>query len=130
MSSIVQKELSYKIMGLLFSVYSELGNRYQEKYYQRALEQALKNSNINYKKEMPVDLTFKGKIIGKYKLDFLLEDKVVLEVKTVPQLLPKDFTQVLAYLKANNIELGILANFSTDRLSYKRILNSQYKHSD
>jgi len=55
------------------------------------------------------------------------EDKVVLEIKAVPDLRPKDFKQVLAYLIANNLELGILANFRTDRLTYKRILNSKYQ---
>lgn len=126
MSEIVQKELSYKIVGILFSVHSQLGNRYQEKYYQRAIEEALLQEKLQYKKELAVDLLFHNKKIGKYFLDFLIENKIILEVKTVPRLQPKDFQQVLAYLVAHNIELGILANFRTDMLSYKRILNSKY----
>lgn len=124
---IVQKELSYKIVGILFEVHKELGNRYQEKYYQRAIEQALKLSNLKYDKEISVDLMFKGKKIGKYFLDFLIEDAIILEVKAVPILLPKDFKQVLAYLVANNKELGILANFRSESLVYKRILNSKFR---
>lgn len=127
MSEIVHKELSYRIMGILFSVHSQLGNRYQEKIYQRAVEEALKQEKINFKKELQVDLKYNNKRIGKYFLDFLVEDLIVLELKTVDKLNPKDFTQVLAYLVANNIELGILANFRSDRLSYRRILNSKYK---
>jgi GxxExxY protein len=69
---------------------------------------------------------FNDERIGKFFLDFLIENKVVLEVKTVDRLKPKDFKQVLAYLTANNLELGILVNFRTDKLTYKRILNSKY----
>lgn len=129
MPKIIQKELSYKIMGILFSVHSQLGNRYQEKYYQRAIEEALKESGLQYGKELEVDLRYNNKRIGKYFLDFLIEGTLILEIKAVPNFRPKDFTQVLAYLRANNLELGILANFRTERLVYKRILNSKY-HSD
>lgn len=103
-----------------------MGNRYQEKYYQRAIGEGLKKKNLTFKKELSVDLEYDGKKMGKYFLDFLIEDKIVLEVKAVSRLLPKDFKQVLAYLIANNLRLGILANFRTDSLTYKRILNSRY----
>lgn len=130
MSYIVHPELSYKLMGVLFDVHSSLGNRYQEKYYQRAIEEGLKKKNLAFKKELSVDLQYNGKKIGKYFLDFLIEDKIVLEIKVVPRLLPKDFKQVLAYLIAHNLHLGILANFRTDSLTYKRILNSTYNVKD
>lgn len=130
MSEIVQKELSFKIVGILFSVHNQLGNRYQEKYYQRAIEEALKENKILFKKELAVDLKYNTKKIGKYFLDFLIENSIVLEIKTVDQLNPRDFRQVLAYLVANNIQLGILANFRPDRLSYRRILNSKYIRKD
>ena len=126
MSVIVQKELSYKLMGILFSVHSQLGNRYQEKYYQRAIAEALKENNIKYKRELKVDLKYNNKKIGNYFLDFLVENSIVLEIKTVEDFKPIDFKQVLGYLTANNIELGILANFRADKLSYKRILNSKF----
>lgn len=126
MAELVYKELSYKIIGLLFGIHNELGNRYQEKYYQRAVEKALKQNNLTFQKELSTDLEYNGERIGKYFLDFLIENKIVLELKTVRRLNPKDFTQVLAYLKAKNLKLGILVNFRTERLSYKRILNSKY----
>jgi GxxExxY protein len=126
MPKIIQKELSYKIMGILFSVQNQLGNRYQEKYYQRAVEEGLEEEKLKFKRELCVDLKYNDKVIGKYFLDFLIEDRVILEIKAVDCLKPKDFKQVLAYLTANNIELGILANFRTEKLSFKRILNSKY----
>ncbi len=124
MPKIIQKELSYKIVGILFDVHTRLGNRYQEKYYQRAVAEALKENNLKFEKELEVDLKYKDAKIGKYFLDFLIEGKVILEIKTVPRLLPRDFHQVLAYLKARKLELGILANFRPESLIYKRILNS------
>lgn len=127
MTEIIQKELSYEIVGVLFEVHSDLGNRYQEKYYQRAIEESLKIKKIQFKKELPVDLMFGEKKIGKYFLDFLINDSIVLEIKAVPRLNPKDFKQVLAYLISKNLQLGILANFRSDKLTYKRILNSKYK---
>ncbi|MDQ6610774.1 MAG: GxxExxY protein [Bacteroidota bacterium] len=69
MPKIIHKELSYKIVGILFSVHSHLDNRYQEKYYQRAVEQALKESGLHFKKEIAVDLMYNDKKIGKYFLN-------------------------------------------------------------
>jgi len=126
MFAILYKELSYQLVGILFSAHNEPGNRYQEKYYQRAIEVALTAEGIRFTREISVNLQYNGKNIGKYFLDFLIENIIILEIKTVPRLLPKDFSQVLAYLRANNIELEILANFRTERLAYKRILNSHY----
>lgn len=127
MPDIIHKELSFKIVGILFSVHNELGNRYQEKYYQRAVEEALKENGIEFKREIPVDLIYNKKVIGKYFLDFLIENTIILELKAVPYLLPKDFKQLLAYLKANNLQLGMLVNFRNDKLIYKRVINSQFR---
>jgi GxxExxY protein len=130
MSTIIHRDLSYKIVGILFSVHRQLGNRYQEKYYQRAVEQALIENNVRFKKEIVIDLKYNDHKIGKYFLDFLIEDVLILELKAVPRLLPKDFKQVLGYLRANNLELGILANFHPESLVYKRILNSKFAIRD
>ncbi len=121
---IVEKELSYRIMGVLFSVHSALGGRYQEKYYQRAVETAFKHEGLEFKREIEVDLCFQDEKIGKYRLDFLIEKRVVLELKTVPMVDREDYRQVRAYLKSTGLKLGIIANFRGPRLQYKRILNS------
>lgn len=129
MVRIVEKDLSYKIVGLLFDVHNKLGNRFQEKYYQRAIEEAFNQNKIKFQKELVVDLEYNGKKIGKYFLDFLVENKIVLEVKAVPQLKAIDFRQVMAYLKVKKLELGILVNFRPESLVYKRILNSDVMRS-
>ncbi len=123
-SKVIFPELSYKIVGLLFEIHTELGNRYQEKYYQRALEVKLKKNEIPYVKEIPVGLEIDGEKIGKYFLDFLIDDKIIVEFKVKPAFSRNDFQQVLAYLKATDLKLGILVNFYGNSLEYKRILNS------
>ena len=122
---IVEKELSFRIMGILFEVHTDLGGRYQEKYYQRAVETALKHEGLEFEREIEADLSFQGEKIGKYRLDFLIEKRVVLELKTVPFFDREDYRQVRAYLKATGLRLGIIANFRSPRLQYKRILNSE-----
>jgi len=122
MAKLVKKELSYKIIGILFDVYNNLGGGYQEKYYQRAVSQEFKNRDIKFKEQISIPLSFKGISIGRYFLDFLIEDKIILEIKVANKFYIRDVKQVLAYLKATNTSLGILANFNRNNLQFKRIL--------
>lgn len=125
LGKVIEKELSYKIVGILFEVHTKLGDSYQEKYYQRAVEKLLIRDKIKYEKELKIDLTIDEEKIGIYFLDFLIEGRVVLELKAKYKLHPNDFKQVMAYLKRTGKELGILANFKGVKLDYKRILNSK-----
>ncbi len=123
---LVYPELSYKLMGVLFRVQNELGSSYQEKYYQRAIEEELRASNIKFEREKMVPLIFRGVSIGRYFLDFLIEDKIALEIKTIEFFRKAEWKQVRGYLKSINLKLGILVNFNSDKLTYKRILNSEF----
>lgn len=123
-SKVIYPELSYKIVGILFEVHTALGNRYQEKYYQRAVEVKLKKEKIPYAREIAVDLMMDGEKIGKYFLDFLIDDKIIVELKVKSALVKNDFKQISAYLKASNLKLGLLVNFYGNSVEYKRILNS------
>lgn len=123
---IVYPRLSYQLIGVCFKVQKELGGKYQEKYYQRAVEVGLRELGIPYQREVKADIEFSGKKIGRYFLDFVINRKIVLELKAAPQFLKSDFRQVSAYLKAKNLKLGILVNFRGSSLVYKRILNSEY----
>lgn len=127
MAELIYPKLSYKIIGALFSVYNSLGAGYTEKYYQRAVAEALKKEGIKFSREIPVKLQFDGATIGHHHIDFLIEDKIVLELKRTRRLLPKDFKQVLMYLKSTNKRLGILANIGREELEYKRIVNRDFK---
>jgi len=120
---VIYKELSYKIVGCLFDVYNELGYGYQEKYYEKALAEGFKQAGLNYQEQLHIPLTFKDLKIGDYFLDFLVEDKIVVELKKGDRFSIKNIEQVFAYLKAKGLKLGILAQFSTNGLKFKRIVN-------
>lgn len=124
MTKLFHPELSYKIMGILFEVHNRLGGQFEEKYYQRAVEKLLISNKINYQKELRANIIFEGDNIGKYFLDFLIEDKIILELKTVPKLLPIHFRQIKSYLKVKNLKLGILVNLRGSKVQYHRILNA------
>jgi len=123
MAELVYKDLSYKIIGILFNVFNELGYGYQEKYYQRAIALALDKEKLNYIREREIKLNFQNNPIGKYFLDFIIENKIVLEVKVTNQFNSQDIKQVLGYLKGSGLQLGILAIITKEGIKYKRLLN-------
>lgn len=123
MAVLVHPELSFKVMGMLFKIHNKLGSSRTEKIYQRALEHELKGEKVPYKKEKLVKLKYEGNIIGDYFLDFVIDDKIVLELKAKDYYNSKDVNQLIAYLKTLGLPLGILVNFRSDRLKYKRIVN-------
>ena len=126
-NNLIYPDLSYKIMGVLFKVHRKLGNSYQEKYYQRAIESEFQNENIPFKREVLIRLNYGNQDIGKYFLDFVVDAKIALEIKTVPFLRQEYLNQVLAYLNAANLKLGIVANFRSNRLTYRRLVNPRVK---
>jgi GxxExxY protein len=116
-------ELSYQIIGCAYDIYNELGPVHQEKYYQRALAQILKQRNIPFEEQVYSPLKFQGKVIGKLFLDFLIEKKVIVELKKGNYYSKRHIDQVLEYLRTSNLQLAIIINFGSDKVSYKRIVN-------
>ena len=122
-NDIVYPELSYLIVGCLYETYNELGGGYQEKHYQRALEKSFANRNINFISQAPYLIKFKEEVIGRYYMDFVIDDKIVLEIKKGDYFVKSNIKQVQNYLQATNKKLGILANFTNNGIKYIRILN-------
>lgn len=120
---IVYPELSYKLMGALFKVHNKLGPNYQEKYYQRAIEAEFKKQNIKYKREKMIPLSYENESIGRYFIDFIIDNKIALEIKTDEFFRRKYLQQVLDYLSASKLKLAIIVNFRKGKLFYKRIVN-------
>jgi GxxExxY protein len=120
---LLYKELTFKIIGALFKVHNLLGNSLDEKYYQRALAKEFEILGLTFKREQQVKLEYEGVDIGDRYLDFVIGDKVILETKTIPQITNKSLTQLISYLKSTKLRVGILANFRTERLSYRRVVN-------
>lgn len=121
-NKLIFPELSYLIMGVLFEVHNKLGNKFQEKHYQRAIESKLASVGIKFKKEVPVQLTFEGKKLGDFRMDFLIDDKIILETKYVWRITQSDVKQVLRYQQATGLKLAIIANFRHKTLEYRRVV--------
>ena len=122
-NDLLYPELSYQIIGILFEVYNKMGYGYQEKYYQKAISDKLKEINLPFREQFVVEIIFNGNEIGKYFSDFIIENKIILEIKRMDKFLKRDMEQAYAYLKATNLKLGILANFTKRGLQFKRIVN-------
>lgn len=123
MTKLIHPKLSYKINGILFKVYNNLGYGYQERVYQKAIELEFKKNKLGYDRELKINLIYDRHKIGKYYLDFLVDDKIIIEIKTGNYFHKKDYSQIKNYLKVHKLELGILALFSPDKVEIKRILN-------
>jgi GxxExxY protein len=120
---LVYKELCYQIVGVLFDVYKELGHGHPEKTYQRAVAVLLEKRKYKFVEQLYSPVIFEGKVVGKNYMDFLIEDKVVLEIKKGDYFIPSDIDQVNKYLVAKNLQLGILAYFAPRTVHWKRIVN-------
>lgn len=120
---LIYPELSYQIVGILFEVYNQLGPGYHEKYYQRAVAAELKRCRLSFREQVFIPLRFKKETISRQYLDFLIEGKVVLEIKKGDRFSKRNIEQIISYLKAAGLKLGILANFGSKDLKFKRIIN-------
>lgn len=120
---VIYKELSYKIIGAIFEVYNELGYGFKERYYEDAIAKEFENNNISYKRQLPCELKYKNEVIGNFRLDFLVEDKIVIELKQGNFYSKNNFTQVLQYLKTTGFKLAILVNITQQGVKFKRVLN-------
>jgi len=122
-NKVILPELSYNVMGALFEVSNEFGGGYQEKYYYRAVEKALAKRGLQVKAQVYFPLQFQDVKVGSYFVDFLIEDKIVLELKIGSRFRKVDFDQVKAYPKATKTPLGILARFNADGVTFHRVLS-------
>lgn len=120
---VIYKELSYRVIGILFNVYNDLGYGYQEKYYYKAIGHYLERENIKFSKQAPFRIIAKGKIIGRYFIDFIIEDKIVLEIKTGNYFSKRNIEQIKGYLKATGLKLAIIVNFTSNGIKFFRALN-------
>ncbi|MBL3546230.1 MULTISPECIES: GxxExxY protein [Chryseobacterium] len=121
-----ENELSYKIIGAAIEVHKTLGVGLLESAYEAALVYELKTLGLNVKQQISLPLTYKEITIeNAYKIDLIVDDKVIIEVKSVLELHPIFHSQVLTYLKQANIKLGLLINFNNELIKYgiHRIVN-------
>ncbi len=120
------KETTGKIIGAAMEVHKFLGNGFQEVIYQRALAIEFGHWHINYQREFVMPIHYKGNHIGTRRVDFLINDLIALEIKAVIKLEDVHLAQAINYLEAYNLEIGLLINFGSKSLQFKRLLNSKF----
>lgn len=120
---LIYPELSYKIVGCAFEVFNSLGPGQREIYYQKALTIAFKEAKLKFNEQIYYPLTFKNKVIGRNYLDYLVEEKIIVEIKASGHFSKAHFEQVLNYLTISKLKLAILINFGPNEVSYKRVVN-------
>ena len=119
---LIHKELAYRIVGCAMEVHRELGYGFLEKVYENALMVLLKKEGIEAKQQYPISVHFEGVVVGEYFADILVENKILIELKTVERMTNAHYAQLLNYLKATGIQLGLLVNFGPRKLEYKRFV--------
>jgi len=123
MADIIYKDESYAIVGALFNVYNYLGSGFSEIVYKDALELEFSSLNIPFEREKEYSVSYKGIVLShKFYADFVLFDKIILEIKSIDSIHDKHIAQCINYLKVSENRLAILANFHKDLLDHKRIV--------
>ncbi|MDP2939988.1 MAG: GxxExxY protein [Candidatus Omnitrophota bacterium] len=126
---ILYKDLSYKIVGCFYNVFNELGPAHKEQIYHEALRIEFKSNRIEFDDNKKLAVKYKGQGIGVYQPDFIIEDKIIVEIKSVLQM-PKVFEkQLYYYLRGTKYSLGYLVNFGGEKLEIERRIYDKNKDS-
>ena len=118
---LVAEELTAGVIGAFFEVRKDLKPGYLESVYKNALEVALADRGLRVEREVPLDVRFRGRIVGSFRADLLVEQRVLVEAKTVERLHPAHLAQVINYLKVSSLCVALLVNFG-ERFEYKRLV--------
>jgi GxxExxY protein len=123
------EQITKTVIGCAFEVINELGAGFLESVYERALLLALRQKGLAAVPQHPAQVMFRGECVGDFFADIFVEEKVIVELKAVKAIAPEHQAQIINYLNATGIEVGLLINFGNPRLEYKRFTRSkEYKH--
>jgi len=125
---VIYKELSYKIVGILYGVYNELGYGYQEKIYEKAIAECFMEYGIIFRRQAPYLIIFRGNIIGRNYIDFKVDNKIILEIKRGDYFSRKNIEQIKKYLAVTGMKLAILAHFTSNGVKIFRAFNPNNKY--
>jgi len=115
-------KISFAINGCAMEVLNEIGHGFHEKIYENALAVAFINKGLNFSQQKRYDINFLGKVIGTFIPDFVVEDSVILEIKTIERITNHEKGQALNYLRASNLGLGLILNFKHAKLEWHRVI--------
>lgn len=120
-------EITERLIGLFFEVYRELGHGFLESVYEEAYGVALEESGLEFKRQVPLSVSFRGRTIGEFRADAIVEDAVLVELKAARALAPSHEAQLLNYLSATNLEVGLILNFGPRPKFLRRVLENARK---
>jgi len=119
--SLKHAELTERVIGIFYDVYNELGYGFLESIYEESLTIALREAGLKVSRQLPIPVWFRGHTVGEFRADLLVENNVLLELKSARTLEPTHEAQLLHYLKSTEIEVGLLLNFG-QRPQFRRLL--------
>jgi GxxExxY protein len=119
----VFEKLSKAIIGAAIKVHKELGPGFLESIYEEALKVELSEANLNFEYQKEIKIEYHGKEVGNHRLDLVIEKEIIVELKAVKELADAHLAQLLSYLKATNLKVGLLLNFAKPTLEIKRVVN-------
>ncbi len=119
------KDLTHNIIGCAMKVHNTLGNGFQEVIYQRALAIEMAQNGLNFQRELEMPIFYREEQIGTRRVDFMVEDVIMVELKAITELEKVHLAQALNYLEAYKLEIGLLINFGNTSLQFKRIINER-----
>lgn len=119
------QEITHKIIGCAMEVHKQLGPGFQEYIYHRALEKEVKLQEVKFESGYEIKIYYKGDQIGLRRVDFLVEKTIPVEIKALSELTDTNLAQAKNYLEAGGIEIGMLINFGSPSLQFKRLINNQ-----
>ena len=123
-------EITYKINGCAMKVHNTLGNGFQEVIYQRCMAIEMDRSGLNFGREIEQVIYYDGNDVGTRRADFIVENQVIVELKALINLEDVHLAQAMNYLEAYNLQTGLLINFGSKSLQFKRLFNKKYKPSN
>lgn len=124
-----QDKITHAVIGSAMEVHSILGNGFQEVVYQRSLSYEMYLRGIEHQREFEMPLIYKGQNVGGRRVDFLVNGKISVEIKATVNLEDVHLAQAMNYLEAYNLQTGLLINFGSKSLQFKRLFNKKYKQS-
>jgi GxxExxY protein len=125
---LLYEQLTETILQACFEVSNELGAGFLESVYEKALLIALNQRGLKTQAQYPINVRFHGEVVGQFYADIFVEDKVIIELKAVDALAPEHQAQGINYLHATGVEVGLLLNFGTPKIEYKRLHNPAKVH--
>ena len=117
------KAVTEKIIGCAMKVHGKMRSGYVEAVYQKCLAIELKKAGVNFVQELEMPIYYEGICVGKRRVDFMIDEKIIVEIKAVSELTDQHLAQALNYLETNNLDTGLLINFGAKSLPFKRLIH-------